>query len=267
MALAFDSRHAGTGKSLVLGGAVLNDGNGGGNYALTLVPQAGSRITAAPLQITADPAHKTFDGTTDARTTWRVSAGTLFGTDTVGDVGLRYDSAEVGVGKRLHLAGVALNDGNGGANYSVTLADNTGSSIRLSSVENTRLEQVAANARSTVAPGAGSGPGFGSLVPRALSAGSAPIVLVGCGQRLPADLVADDPEVERVVEHEVPADAADQAVVLAGGVERHRENAVCDVIHHLHSRLARICGACGVCIHRALELRGDRHRVLIRTGA
>jgi hypothetical protein len=61
-----------------------------------------------------------------------------------------------------------------------------------------------------------------------------------------ADLVADDPEVECVFEDEVFADAADEAFVLAGGVEGDGEDFVRWVIDDMDAGFSGVCGACGI---------------------
>ena len=58
-----------------------------------------------------------------------------------------------------------------------------------------------------------------------------------------ADLVTDDPEIQGVVENNVFADAADEAIVLAGGVQGHGENLVSRIIDHLNAGLASEGGA------------------------
>eukprot|EP01041_Mallomonas_annulata_P014301 gene14301-30429_t len=171
--LVYDNRHAGTGKALNLQSAVVSDGNNGANYALSLIPNLASSITAAPLQIAPDAAHKAFDGTTDASTTWRIGSGTVFAGDSVDDVVVRYYSPDVGVNKRLNLTSVAVNDGNSGANYQVSLADNAASSIALPDAEAARLEQSQTTARQTSGPAARSSNPFAQLL------------VLDCGVRLP----------------------------------------------------------------------------------
>ena len=178
--LVYDNRHAGTGKALSLQSAVVSDGNNGANYSLSLVANAASSIAPAPLQIAPDAAHKIFDGTTDARTTWRIGSGTVFAGDSVDGVNVRYDSPDVGVNKRLNLTSVAVNDGNNGANYQVSLADNAASSISLSAGEAARLEQAQTTARQP------NGPVARSITP------SAELLVLDCGVRLPVVLARDD---------------------------------------------------------------------------
>ena len=48
----FDTRNAGTGKTLTAAGSV-NDGNGGNNYAVTFVVVTAGQITAMAITVTA----------------------------------------------------------------------------------------------------------------------------------------------------------------------------------------------------------------------
>jgi hypothetical protein len=50
----FDNRNAGTGKRLTASGLVIDDGNGGANYAISYVDDTTGVITPAPLSIVAD---------------------------------------------------------------------------------------------------------------------------------------------------------------------------------------------------------------------
>lgn len=126
---AFADANAGTGKTVLVSGVNIADGNGGANYLLTLVDNTSSTITPAALQLRADPTSKTYDGNTDASTSWRLSGGRLYGSDSLGSVRFLFDGADAGTGKALLLGGAVLNDGNGGANYALTLAPNAASSI------------------------------------------------------------------------------------------------------------------------------------------
>ncbi|WP_411879805.1 YDG domain-containing protein [Polaromonas sp. YR568] len=51
---SFDNRNAGTGKTLNAAGLVMNDGNGGNNYAVSYVANTGGVITPASLSVVAD---------------------------------------------------------------------------------------------------------------------------------------------------------------------------------------------------------------------
>jgi hypothetical protein len=113
------------GSTLTVTGYVINDGNGGKDYTVTTVTNTGT-ITAAALTITAGSDSKTYDGTTSSGATPTV--GTLYGTDTVTGLSQAFGVKDVlGAGKStLSVTGYTVNDGNGGADYKVTTATNTG---------------------------------------------------------------------------------------------------------------------------------------------
>lgn len=119
----YDTKHVGTGKTLTVVSFTINDGNGGGNYMVTLVPNTSGVITRAPLTITAATNTKVYDATTSAAATPTVSG--LKGTDTVTGLSETYDNKNAGTGKTLSVVSYTVNDGNGGGNYTVTLAPNT----------------------------------------------------------------------------------------------------------------------------------------------
>ena len=60
---AFTDANAGTGKTVIVGDVVINDGNGGNNYAVTYAANTSSTITPALLSITARDYSKDYDGT------------------------------------------------------------------------------------------------------------------------------------------------------------------------------------------------------------
>ncbi|WP_332741233.1 two-partner secretion domain-containing protein [Hydrogenophaga sp.] len=194
--LSFDTRHAGDNKRLLLSDAVLSDGNGGANYTLTLADNAGSNITPAPLVLTADAAYKAYDGNTDAQTTWHVSSGTLFGTDALSSVALSYDTAEIGINKTLHLSEAVLADGNGGANYTITLADNADSRIAAANAGTLRLAQAVAAVRQAPQPDP-------ARVPNGQDIGTVGVVehllVVDCGIQLPPGASTDNCHSERLL--------------------------------------------------------------------
>ena len=120
---SFDSRNAGS-RMLVASGMV-NDGNGGQNYAVNLVKVPGA-ISPAQLTVTAVTDTRTYDGTMG------VSAGitpTIMGmvfTNT-GDVANFVESFDSrNAGSRMLVASGMVNDGNGGQNYKIIFAGTTG---------------------------------------------------------------------------------------------------------------------------------------------
>ncbi len=194
--LSFDTRHAGSNKSLLLSDAVLSDGNGGANYTITLADNAGSSITPASLVLTADAAYKAYDGNADAQTTWHMSSGALFGTDVLSSVGLSYDTAEIGINKTLHLSEAVLADGNGGANYTITLADNAASRIAAANAGTLRLAQAVAAVRRAPQPDP-------ARVPHGRDIGTVGVVehllVVDCGIRLPPGASTDNCHSDRLL--------------------------------------------------------------------
>src|SRR5207248_1595595 len=104
----------------------INDGNAGGNYTLT-THDANGTITPHGLDIYATTDSKTYDGTTSSTAT-PTSAGGQAG-DTVTGLTQAFNSKTVmGTnGSTLHVnTGYSVNDGNGGADYAVTLHTATG---------------------------------------------------------------------------------------------------------------------------------------------
>ena len=119
----YDNRNVGTGKTLSVDTYTVNDGNGGNNYAVTLVTNTTGVINQAPLTITAVTNTKIYDGNTAAAGIPTVAG--LQGSDTVTGRTETYDNRNVGTGKTLSVATYTVNDGNGGLNYTVTLVTNT----------------------------------------------------------------------------------------------------------------------------------------------
>ena len=119
---AFASKDVlGAGNStLNVTGYTVNDGNGGADYTVSLQSASGT-ITPAPLTISAATDSKTYDGTSDSTATPTV--GTLYGSDTVRGLTQAFASKDVlGAGNStLNVTGYTVNDGNGGADYTVSL--------------------------------------------------------------------------------------------------------------------------------------------------
>jgi autotransporter-associated beta strand protein len=117
----FDNKNAGAGKALFPQGSV-NDGNSGGNYAVSFVNDTTGVITALPITVTAVSATKVYDGTTNSTATPTITPALVSG-DT-SEFTEAYDTRNVGTGKTL-IPGGQARDGNGGANYSVTFVNDT----------------------------------------------------------------------------------------------------------------------------------------------
>ena len=122
----FDTRNAGTGKTLTVAGSV-NDGNGGSNYTVTFVADTTGQITPRAIRVTAATSNKVYDGTTSPTATPTITSGSLVSGDTAA-FAETFDTRNVGTGKTLTAAG-SVNDGNGGSNYTVTLVAATAGSV------------------------------------------------------------------------------------------------------------------------------------------
>ncbi len=122
----FNNANTASGKQLVVSSYAVADGNGGQDYAVTLVANAAGQITAAPLTIRATTVTKTYNAATSSTAAPTVSG--LQGKDTVTNLAESFSDANAGSSKGLTVnSGYAVNDGNGGNNYVVTTAaDNTG---------------------------------------------------------------------------------------------------------------------------------------------
>jgi hypothetical protein len=118
---------------------VIADGNGGGNYAVTLVSGALGTIAKAPLTVTAAANAKTYDGTLDAAALPTITAGALAAGDTA-TLSETYATRNAGTGLTLNPAAV-IADGKGGGNYAVTLVSGA-----LGTIAKAPLTVVAANA-------------------------------------------------------------------------------------------------------------------------
>jgi hypothetical protein len=119
----YDTKNAGTGKTLSVATYTVNDGDSGGDYAVTTVTNTGGVINQAPLTIAAQPNTKTYDSTTSAAAKPTVSG--LQGSDTVTGLAEVYDTKNVGTDKTLSVSAYTVNDGDGGGNYAVTTVVNT----------------------------------------------------------------------------------------------------------------------------------------------
>jgi trimeric autotransporter adhesin len=118
---AFNNKNVGTGKTLIPAGSV-NDGNSGANYSVTFVNDTTGVISAKPITVTAVATTKIYDGTTSSAGDPMISPFPAVG-DT-SNFSQTYDTKNVGAGKTLTPSG-SVNDGNSGANYSVTFVNDT----------------------------------------------------------------------------------------------------------------------------------------------
>jgi hypothetical protein len=118
----YDSRNAGA-RTLSVSAYAVNDGNSGGNYAVSTNAASGT-ISKAALTLSAVSASKTYDGGVAAAGT-PTSAG-LKGSDTVTGLSQSFDSQNAGTRTVSVSPGYAVSDGNGGGNYTVTLNSASG---------------------------------------------------------------------------------------------------------------------------------------------
>jgi hypothetical protein len=131
---AFTQKNVGTSLGYTISNIALSGGDAA-NYHLsggaTSFSGTDGAITAAPLVLTTSNVTKTYDRTTTAAGTAVATQGTqLFGSDSLTGGSFSYTNVNAGVGnKAVTVSGVTVNDGNGGANYSVTYANNTTSTI------------------------------------------------------------------------------------------------------------------------------------------
>jgi hypothetical protein len=117
----FDTKNAGTGKTLTVTAYTVSDGNGGANYTVTTHTDTTGVITRAPLSITAVADTKVYDGGTSSVGTPTVSG--LVDADTVTGLVQAFDTRNAGTGKTLSVTTYTVNDGNSGGNYTVTTHD------------------------------------------------------------------------------------------------------------------------------------------------
>jgi hypothetical protein len=136
----FDTRHAGTGKTLSVMGYTVNDGNLGANYTTSTDDVHTGVITAKTLTITAVADTKVYDGDASSDGVPTVSglvvitpptaysqgkgSTTIGVSDSVTDLLQVFDDKNVGTGKTMSVDGYTVNDGNGGLDYDVHLVDN-----------------------------------------------------------------------------------------------------------------------------------------------
>ena len=118
----FDTKHAGTGKTLTASGLVINDGNSGNNYNISYAADITGEIQVRNITVTAVTDTKDYDGNTS-------SAGaptyTLQPGDATGSAPTQtFDNATVGTGKTLTPSGLVISDGNSGNNYNIGYAAN-----------------------------------------------------------------------------------------------------------------------------------------------
>ncbi|MCF8078952.1 MAG: hypothetical protein K9K88_06700 [Desulfobacterales bacterium] len=133
------SKHVQTGSTLasVTGLSLGTSGDGGlaSNYKPITTTGSSVDVTARPVTLTAPSVTKTYDGlliyaTTAGDLNAITLSGPLAGTDTVSAATITYTDKNAGTNnKTVNLNAATIDDGNSGANYTVTLAGNTTSTI------------------------------------------------------------------------------------------------------------------------------------------
>jgi len=123
-AYAFTDANAGAGnKTVTVGGVTVNDGNGGGNYALTYANNTTSTINQATVNFLGTVTARPYDGTLLATLSGYTLTG-LVGSQTLvaSDSAAVFADKNAATGKTVTISGIALADGtNGGlaSNYHV----------------------------------------------------------------------------------------------------------------------------------------------------
>ena len=152
LAETYDTRNAGTGKTLSVSTYTINDGNDGNNYTVSTAASAAGVISKATLTITAAANTKTYDGTTSAAAT--PTASGLQGSDSVTGLAETYDTKNVGTAKTLSVSAFTVNDGNNGNNYTVsTVASKAGvinaATLTITAAANTKTYDSSTSAAAT----------------------------------------------------------------------------------------------------------------------
>ena len=119
----FASKNVASGLTVVVSGLSIG-GQQAGDYLLNQ-PTLTANITARPLTVTAVSSTKVFDGTTSSTMAPTITG--LASGDTA-SFAETFDTPSVGTAKTLTPAG-SISDGNGGANYTLTIRNNTSGSI------------------------------------------------------------------------------------------------------------------------------------------
>ncbi|MFL5330699.1 MAG: YDG domain-containing protein [Gemmataceae bacterium] len=120
----FTSRNVlGVDNSTLVPNYVINDGNGGNDYAVSTHSSPGT-VTLADLYLFAQPDSRIYDGTTSSSVSPTIVG--LFDGDTVSPLAQTFDSRDVG-SRTLSVTTYTVNDQNAGGNYLVHLSTASGS--------------------------------------------------------------------------------------------------------------------------------------------
>ncbi|MCX6876279.1 MAG: YDG domain-containing protein [Verrucomicrobia bacterium] len=122
---AFADKHVGSDKPVTVTGTTLG-GAQTANYTLTQQPGLTANITPLPLTVSAVSTTKTYDGTLTAAGTPTLAPPLAAG-DLTGTLAQAFEDGNAGVGTKVIIPSITIDDGNSGANYAVTVVnDSTG---------------------------------------------------------------------------------------------------------------------------------------------
>ncbi|ADY52959.1 Fibronectin type III domain protein [Pseudopedobacter saltans DSM 12145] len=124
----YNNRNVGSNKTLIPSGLIINDGNNGANYTVNYVNNTSGEITKKAINVTAQADSRVYNGTTTSFITPVTDALQTGDVITVQPVQI-YDNRNVGLNKTLIPSGLVINDGNNGANYTVSYVNNTSGEI------------------------------------------------------------------------------------------------------------------------------------------
>jgi hypothetical protein len=125
--------------AITLGSLAVNDGNSGNNYNLSFVSK-NFEIKQRPITVKADPKTKTF-GDPDPVFTYQITSGSLAFADMFTGA-LTRDPGELVGTYAIKIGTLAINDGNGGANYLLTFTGDNLTILTACSVFNGFLSPV-----------------------------------------------------------------------------------------------------------------------------
>ena len=123
----FADKHVGNNKAITVTGITLG-GAQAGNYTLNQPAGLTANVTPLPLAVTAVSVTKTYDGSTAAAGTPTLTPPLASG-DTTTVLAQAFLNATAGAGNKVIIPSITINDGNGGANYALTLTNCTTGTI------------------------------------------------------------------------------------------------------------------------------------------
>jgi hypothetical protein len=125
---SFDDFNVGKIKNIIANGLVINDGNNGKNYSIIYKNNTGE-IKPINITVTAVSDNKTYDGTTNS-SKMPLILGTTLSPDTITSLpNQSFSNRNAQTNKTITPAGLLVNDGNNGANYSIQYIANNGGII------------------------------------------------------------------------------------------------------------------------------------------